>query len=215
MEFKIGNELIQPTRIFCIGNNYLNHIKELKSEIPTNPVIFMKPVTSLVMEGQKIQFPQHGKNLHYEAEIVVLLGKEGHVKSIEESEIFIKGLSLGLDLTLRDVQNELKKNGLPWEISKSFDQSAPIGKFIAFNNSLDLENIEFKCFVNGELRQFGNSGNMIFPIKNLIFEISKVWKLLTEDLIYTGTPAGVGSLKKDDEITVESDLIGSFTWILI
>jgi len=214
MKFKIKDESIQPSRIFCIGKNYLNHIKEMKSEIPTKPVIFMKPVTSLVAEGKIIPFPKHGKDMHYEAELVILIGKEGHVKSIEDSEEFIKGISLGLDLTLRDVQNELKEKGLPWEISKSFDQSAAIGKFVPFSKAIDLNNIEFKCFVNEELRQIGNSKNMIFQVKNLIIEINKIWKLLPGDLIYTGTPEGVGSLRKDDKIKIESKLTGSFSWII-
>ena len=213
MNLIIGNESLPPTRIFCIGRNYIKHAKELNNEIPSRPVIFMKPFTSLVPVGNEIQFPKHGKDLHYESEIVILIGREGYAKSIEESDKFIKGLSLGLDLTLSDVQKELKQKGLPWEISKSFEQSAAIGKFVQFSPEIDLENIEFRCFVNGELRQTGNSQNMIFPIKKLIFEISKIWKLLPGDLIYTGTPEGVGSLKKGDKIKIRSKLTGSFSWI--
>ncbi len=215
MSLIIGNESFTPTRIFCIGRNYVEHAKELENKIPTKPVIFMKPFTSLVPDGCKIQYPKHGKDLHYEAELVVVVGKEGQPSSLDQVISFIKGISIGLDLTLRDIQNDLKKKGLPWEVSKSFEQSAAVGLFVQVSQNEDLEKIEFKCFVNRKLRQIGNSKNMIFPIKKIVFEISRIWNLLPGDLIYTGTPKGVGSLNNGDVITVESELIGSFNWKII
>ena len=128
---------------------------------------------------------------------------------------FISALSLGLDLTLRDVQKVQKQKGLPWEVAKSFDQSAPIGRFSPYDDSLDLENIPFSCHVNGDLRQQGNTGDMIFPITEQILQLGRIWKLLPGDLLYTGTPSGVGPLTHGDTITVESPLLGRFSWNIL
>ena len=123
--------------------------------------------------------------------------------------------TLGIDLTLRDVQEELKNKGLPWEMSKAFEQSALIGDFKSYNGKDDLENISFKCLINGEVRQSGNSGDMIFCIGNLILALGKIWTFQPNDLIYTGTPAGVSALKIGDKITAESESIGSFSWEIV
>ena len=128
---------------------------------------------------------------------------------------FISSITLGLDLTLRDVQKDLKQKGLPWEIAKAFDQSAPIGNFIPYDGSLDLNNISFGCKVNGTQRQRGNTGDMIFGMGELLVELSRIWVLYPGDLIYTGTPSGVGPLKIGDSIEIESDPIGSFSWSII
>lgn len=212
MDLLIGNETVRPSRIFCIGRNYVDHAKELKNEVPTSPVVFMKPATSLVPEGEAIPVPSHGEEFHFEAELVVLIGKEGRAVTLEQAPGFIKALSLGLDLTLRDVQSRLKGKGLPWECAKAFDGSAPLGAFKPIGPSMPLEEITFTCHVNDELRQSGNTNTMIFPIKTLVVELSRVWKLLPGDLIYTGTPSGVGPLNRGDRITVASPVIGSFSW---
>ncbi|MCX7049525.1 MAG: fumarylacetoacetate hydrolase family protein [Candidatus Sumerlaeota bacterium] len=204
-----------PCRVFCIGMNYGAHIKEMKNDLPKEVVIFMKPPQSLVAEGEAVGAPGHGKELHHEVEVVVLIGKEGRPQSDDEARSFIAGLSLGLDLTLRDVQRELKRKGMPWEISKAFEQSAPIAKFIPMTKETDLANLEFLCRVNGDLRQHGNSGNMIFPILTLIKEIAKVWTLRPGDMIYTGTPEGVGPIKAGDKITIAAPWLGSFSWDMI
>ena len=157
---------IPPHRIFCIGKNYDKHIKELGGkQAPDEPVVFMKPVCNIVAPGETISYPPAGKELHHEVEVVILIGKKG--KSIPESEAltYVSGITLGLDLTLRDVQKKLKKAGLPWELSKSFDQSAPLGIFKNFNSKeLDVNNLSFSCSVNGNSRQKGNTGEMIFSI---------------------------------------------------
>jgi len=200
------------SRIFCVGRNYMNHIKELKNNTPDNPVIFMKPVSSLVFPGEGIQYPLHGNLLHYEAELVIEIGRE--CKFVKESKAFsvIKGIALGLDLTLRDLQSELKSRGLPWEIAKSFDYSATLGVINEYNENIDLDNLEFSCKVNGELRQLGRTSDMIFGIPQLISYLSSIWVLKEGDLIYTGTPEGVGELKIGDEISVESEITGKTTW---
>jgi 2-keto-4-pentenoate hydratase/2-oxohepta-3-ene-1,7-dioic acid hydratase in catechol pathway len=202
-------------RVFCIGRNYVEHVRELSNIVPTKPVVFIKPASCLVRPGEEIHFPKHGSELHHEVEIVVRVGRQGRAKTEEEAISFIDAITIGLDLTLRDVQRELKQKGLPWEIAKAFEQSVPIGNFIPYDGSLDLKNISFGCKVNGVEKQRGNTRQMIFPIGRLLVELSKIWVLRPGDLIYTGTPSGVGPLNIGDTIEVESDPIGSFSWNII
>jgi 2-keto-4-pentenoate hydratase/2-oxohepta-3-ene-1,7-dioic acid hydratase in catechol pathway len=213
MRIDIKGRVFVAHRIFCIGKNYGEHVKELGGNLPEEPVVFMKPASSLVASNQAIQCPPYGSELHHEVEVVLLIGKGG--KGIQEDDAYsyISGVTIGLDLTLRDVQKKLKKGGLPWELSKSFDQSAPIGIFKAFDSeSIDLENLQFTCHVNGDLRQDGNTRDMIFPIKNIIKTLSSWWMLQPGDIIYTGTPSGVGPLLPGDEIGISSPEIGSYNW---
>jgi 2-keto-4-pentenoate hydratase/2-oxohepta-3-ene-1,7-dioic acid hydratase in catechol pathway len=203
------------TRIFCIGLNYVDHIKELSNAISTTAVIFMKPATCVVWPGEEIHFPKHGKDFHHEVEIVVKIGREGKPRTEEEAVSFIDALTVGLDLTLRDVQSELRKKGMPWEISKSFDQSAPLGDFVPYSASIDLGNISFGCKVNGVEKQRGNTGAMVFSIPKLLIEVGNVWKLLPGDIIYTGTPSGVGSMNIGDTIEIESSITDPFSWKIV
>jgi 2-keto-4-pentenoate hydratase/2-oxohepta-3-ene-1,7-dioic acid hydratase in catechol pathway len=200
MILQLGSHSYSPQRIFCIGKNYAEHVKELGGSTPGQPVVFMKPASCLVPPGETIRMPTHGSNLHHEVEVVVLIGKAGKNISESTASAHIAGLTLGLDLTLRDVQSAMKKKGWPWEISKAFDQS--------------LDDISFQCSVNGGLRQTGNSGEMMFAIPHLIHYLSGIWKLMEGDLIFTGTPSGVGSLHPGDRVTLHSDLLGSFEWSL-
>ena len=202
-------------RIFCIGRNYVEHVHELSNILPIKPVIFIKPMTCLVAPGEKIHFPKHGKMLHHEVEIVIKVGQEGRTTKEEDSLSLGSAITVGLDLTLRDVQEDLKKKGLPWEIAKAFEQSAPLGEFIPYHQSLDLKNISFGCKVNGIERQRGNTGEMIFSFERLLVELSKIWVLRPGDLIYTGTPSGVGPLVIGDTIEIKADSIGSFSWSII
>ncbi len=214
MNISSHNLTFTPNRIFCIGKNYGEHIKELGGkQAPEEPVVFMKPVCSIVAPGETLNYPPYGNELHHEVEVVLLIDKEG--KNIPESQAlsYISGITLGLDLTLRDVQKKLKKAGLPWERSKSFEQSAPLGVFKKYEN-IDLTDLPFFCSVNGTQRQKGNMSEMIFPVPNLIQIISKWWTLKPGDIIYTGTPAGVGPLQPGDKIEVQSPFIGSFSWNL-
>jgi len=210
--FQVEDRMFEASRIFCVGKNYRAHIQELEDEAPDQPVIFMKPVSCLVSPGEKIQLPGHGTCLHHEVELVALIGRVRKNISESDARSHIAGLSLGLDLTLRDVQSSLKKKGLPWEIAKAFDQSAPLGEFVALKNSIDLDDISFSCAVNGTLRQEGNSGRMIYPIAKIIHYLSGIWELLPGDIIYTGTPSGVGPLDSGDTIKIFSERIGEFTW---
>ena len=213
MNFFVHHKTIKPNRIFCIGKNYDKHIKELGGkQVPDEPVVFMKPLCSIVAPGN-ICPPPYGRELHHEVEVVLLIGKEG--KDILESQALshISDITLGLDLTLRDIQKKLKLKGLPWERAKSFEESAPLGIFKKYQG-MDLGTLPFSCFVNGDLRQEGNTGEMIFPGAKLIHILSGWWTLKPGDIIYTGTPAGVGPLQPGDRISVESPKIGSFSWCL-
>lgn len=203
------------TRVFCIGRNYVEHVRELSNIIPEKPVVFIKPASCLVAPGERIHFPKHGRELHHEVEIVVRMGREGRVTTEEDALSSIDAITVGLDLTLRDVQGELKKKGLPWEAAKAFEQSAPVGDFIPHDGSLDLKDISFGCKVNGTERQRGNTGKMIFSIPTLLVELSKIWLLRPGDLVYTGTPSGVGPLEIGDTIEIESEPIGSFSWSIV
>jgi len=201
-----------PRRVFCIGRNYRAHAEELNNAIPDSPVVFIKPTSSLIPKNSIIPMPSHGQDLHYEAELVILVGQEGRPQNLDDTRRFIEGFSIGLDLTLRDVQSGLKKKGLPWEKAKGFDGSAPLGTFTSYNPEIDLADISFTCEVNGEIRQQGNTGNMLFSIPILLMELSKIWVLKPGDLIFTGTPEGVGPLHSGDSISVSCDLVGTYSW---
>ena len=203
-------------RIFCIGQNYVAHIRELGNPMPQAPVIFMRPLSCLVAPGEAVHFPRHGKELHYEVEVVVRIGKAG--RDIDESNALahIDALTLGADLTLRDLQIAAKKDGLPWDQAKAFEQSAPLGEFLAYDPlTIDLDDLDFRCRINGELRQDGNTSDMLFGFRRLIAELSSVWTLRPGDMIYSGTPSGVGPLQVGDSIEVENHQIGTFSWMIV
>ena len=203
-------------RIFCIGQNYIEHIKELGNPMPERPVVFMRPLSCLVAPGKSIHFPTHGSLLHYEVEVVVRIGKQGRNVPEAEALSYIDAVTLGADLTLRDLQKEAKEKGLPWEEAKSFEQSSPLGDFLAFDAmQIDLKNLSFKCKINGEIRQDGNTNGMLFGFEKLISDLSNIWHLQPGDMIYTGTPSGVGPLAVGDVIEVENDQIGTFSWTII
>jgi len=199
-------------RIFCVGRNYINHAKELNNQIPKSPVIFLKPITCLVNSEVKVIKRTVKEEIHYEAELVLIVGKEGYFKENDNIDKIIRGFTLGIDLTLRQVQQSLKEKGLPWEKSKSFDHSSPIGKMIPINSLKALEHFEFDCYINNQKRQHGQVSDMIFSFKEILKEISKFWKFIPGDLIYTGTPEGVGILQSGDVIRIESEQTGSFEW---
>ncbi len=200
-------------RVFCIGRNYAKHIEELNNERPANPVIFMKPYSSLVYPGEVILYPSHGNSLHHEVELVVRVGKSGKAKSGEEAIEMIDAYTVGIDLTLRDVQQRQKERGLPWEVAKAFDGSSPVGEFYPFHTGqTDLENFDLELTVNGELRQRGNTRFMLFPVKFIIQYLSTIWQLRKGDLIYTGTPAGVAELQKGDAVEIRGSGTETFCW---
>ncbi len=214
--FKTHNEVETMTpRIFCIGLNYARHIKELDNAVPTEPVVFMKPASCLVAPGKPIHFPGHGRELHHEVELVVEIGRPGKDIAVEDAGSYIRSFTLGLDLTLRDVQRRLRESALPWEASKAFEQSSPVGHPQPFDGSVDLADITLRCTVNGEIRQEGSTGDMIFSAKALVAALSRIWHLQPGDLIYTGTPDGVGPLSVGDRVVIESESVGRFSWDIV
>jgi acylpyruvate hydrolase len=185
-------------KIICIGRNYAEHAKEMKAETPSEPVFFMKPDTAL-LKDEEFYYPEHTKDLHHEIELVVKISKAG--KHIEEqfAHKYYEEIGLGIDFTARDVQAKCKEKGLPWEKAKAFDNSAPIGKFVS-KSKLDLNNISFELKVNSQSKQHGTSSDMIFSIDKIIAYVSKFVTLKVGDLIYTGTPEGVGPVKIGDKL---------------
>ncbi len=185
-------------KIICIGRNYAEHAKEMKADLPTEPVFFMKPDTALLKEGD-FYIPDFTKDLHHEIELVLKICKAG--KHIEEqfAHKYYDEIGLGIDFTARDIQAKCKEKGLPWEKAKAFDNSAPIGSFVK-KETLDLANINFELKVNGQSRQIGNSSDLIFSFDKVIAYVSQFVSLKVGDLIYTGTPEGVAAVKLDDKL---------------
>lgn len=187
-------------KIICIGRNYADHAKEMKSELPTEPIFFMKPDTALVKEGSDIYLPEFSDEIHFECEVVIKINKAGKFIQKEFARNYYSEITLGLDLTARDLQTKCKEKGLPWELAKAFDNSAPISsKWISISD-INLSDINFQFFQNGELKQNGFTKDMIFSIDELISYVSKFITLKTGDLIYTGTPAGVGPIQIGDKL---------------
>lgn len=187
-------------KIFGIGHNYKKHILELGSAMPTNPVVFTKQDTSLLKKNQDFYHPSFTNNIHHEIELVVKIGKVGKNIDPEFAHLYYSEIGLGVDFTARDLQTELKDKGLPWDLAKGFDNSAPISTFYPLSYFGDIQNIDFKLEINGEVRQIGNTSDMIFSVNEIICYLSKYFTLKTGDLIYTGTPSGVSQIKIGDQL---------------
>jgi 2-keto-4-pentenoate hydratase/2-oxohepta-3-ene-1,7-dioic acid hydratase in catechol pathway len=179
-------------KIICVGRNYADHAKELGNEVPDEPVIFMKPKSALLQSHTPFYYPEFSNELHYECELVLRVCKNGKYIQERHASNYYNGITVGIDFTARDIQNELKAKGLPWEKAKAFDNSAAVGKFIDTTPALNRKNINFSLQKNREEVQLGNSGKMIFSFDALIANISNFFSLNIGDLIFTGTPAGVG-----------------------
>jgi 5-carboxymethyl-2-hydroxymuconate isomerase len=203
-EFAIG-------KILCIGRNYVEHIRELGNETPEEPIIFIKPSTSVIGDGEEIVIPPFSHDCHYEAELALLIGVGGKSIAASEAHRHVAGYGIALDLTLRDVQSVLKKKGLPWEIAKGFDTSCPLSAFTAAAAVKDPQDLQIRLLLNGNLRQDGNTSCMIRPITELISAMSDVFTLEAGDVILTGTPAGVGPIHPGDELHAEIPGIASLT----
>jgi 2-keto-4-pentenoate hydratase/2-oxohepta-3-ene-1,7-dioic acid hydratase in catechol pathway len=198
-------------RVFCIGRNYADHAKELNNPVPAAPVVFMKPAACLVPPGDPIRFPPHGEDLQHEVEIVVRIGDGGTDVTEAEALGRLDAITVGFDLTLRDVQQRLKAKGLPWEQAKAFEGAAPLGEFVPLDR-VDPADLHFHCDIGGERRQSGHTADMLFPIPRLVAHLSAIWTLAPGDLIYTGTPAGVGPVRPGDRLMAAAEGIGEFTW---
>ncbi len=200
-------------KIICIGRNYSDHAKEMQAEVPAEPVFFLKPDTALLKDGQDFYYPDFTQDVHYECELVVRIDKVGKNISEKFAHKYYSQIGLGLDFTARDLQQKCKEKGLPWEIGKAFDQSAALGNIFLDKETLPMESLSFELRKNGDLVQSGNSSDMIFNIDIIIAYVSQYITLKTGDLIYTGTPAGVGPIAIDDllEGFIEGEKIFSFS----
>jgi len=190
--------------IFCIGRNYSEHAKELNNPVPTTPVVFTKPTSAVCYDGENIILPTQSNSVHHEVEVVVVIGKSG--KNINESEAhkYISHVGVGLDLTARDLQDVAKAKSLPWSVCKGFDTFAALSNFVVFDGKVEtLNNIDFELKINDEIRQTGNTSEMIFSIPYIVSYLSTVFTLSPGDIIYTGTPAGVGQLKAGDKLIAQ------------
>jgi 2-keto-4-pentenoate hydratase/2-oxohepta-3-ene-1,7-dioic acid hydratase in catechol pathway len=185
-------------KIFCVGRNYADHAKELGNAVPEEPVIFMKPKTALMQSNAPFYYPEFSNELHYEAEVVLRICKNGKYVDEEDAENYYDAFTIGIDFTARDLQAELKKKGLPWEKAKAWDNSAIIGKWIPFTPELREKPIHFSLQKNKETVQVGDTDNMIFSFNYIIAHISQYFSVNIGDLVYTGTPAGVGECVTDD-----------------
>jgi len=185
-------------KIFCIGRNYADHAKEMGNEIPDEPVIFMKPKSALVQNHTPFYYPEFTNELHYECELVVRISKNGKYIQEKHASNYYNAISVGIDFTARDIQNQLKEKGLPWEKAKSFDNSAAVGTFTDIIPGFNKKNVNFSLTKNKEVVQKGNSADMIFSIDAIVANISNYFSLNIGDLIYTGTPAGVGECMVGD-----------------
>ena len=196
-----GEDIIVP-KIFCLGKNYAKHATEMKSDVPEKPIVFMKPSSAIVHDGAKIRIPAMSKDFHHETEIFFVVGKDGKNIRKEEARSFVTAMGVGLDLTLRDVQTELRNKGNPWLISKGFDASAPISDAVPVDG-VDFNSLRLTLSVNGKLRQQGSYENTIFKIEEVIAFISDLFTLERGDLVFTGTPEGVARLLSGDKLHAE------------
>ena len=206
---KLGNTNIPVGKIICIGRNYAEHIKELGNKVPDKPVIFMKPATSIVASGESVVIPPYSSDCHHEIELAVLIGKKAKGVSAEVALDHVAGYAVALDLTLRDVQNVQKEKGLPWEIAKAFDTSCPISAFVPAEQIKDPQTLQLKLTVNGQVRQDGNTSDMMRTVAELIAAVSAYFTLEEGDILLTGTPSGVSKIQSGDQLVAAIEQVGT------
>jgi 2-keto-4-pentenoate hydratase/2-oxohepta-3-ene-1,7-dioic acid hydratase in catechol pathway len=192
-------------KIICIGLNYRKHALEIGRPLPKEPVVFLKPDSSILKNNKPFFLPGFSSNIQYETEVVIKISKLGKGISAKYAHRYFEEITLGIDITARDIQNRNSAAGLPWELSKCFDGAAPLGKFIPAARVSDINNINFRLEINWKVVQQGSTSDMIFSISEIIAYVSKFFTLKTGDLIFTGTPAGVGPLKKNDNLVAYLD----------
>ena len=203
----LDSRSIPVPKILCIGRNYAEHAKEMKADVPVAPVFFLKPSTALVADGGSVRIPSISKDLHHEVEMTVLIGTGGSHIPPSEARTHIAGIGVGLDMTLRDVQADAKKKGLPWALAKGFDTSAPVSSFIPAERIRNVNDLRLLLTVNGQVRQQGSLSDLLFPVETLIAYLSQFVTLEAGDVIFTGTPEGVAQVMPGD--TLEASLLSA------
>jgi 2-keto-4-pentenoate hydratase/2-oxohepta-3-ene-1,7-dioic acid hydratase in catechol pathway len=204
-------ESLPVGKILCLGRNYPEHIKEMKAEAAVTPVVFIKPSTALVEGGGSVVIPPFSSDVHHEVELVVVIGRDGRDISEEKAMEHVAGYAVGLDMTLRDVQADAKKRGLPWSVAKGFDTSAPLSRAVRRGEVSDPHALAIELRVNGTVRQSSSTKHMIVRIPGIIAYCSSVFSLEAGDLIFTGTPEGVGRVIPGDRIDAHIESVGSLT----
>jgi len=199
-------------KIIAIGRNYAEHAKELNNPIPTVPVIFMKPDTAILKDNKPFYHPEFSSDIHHEIELVLKISKEGKHIAEKFASTYFDEIALGIDFTARDIQQKHKEKGLPWELAKAFDNSAPVSKFLPKSKFQDLTNLHFKLDVNGQTVQSGNTNDLLFSFEKIIAFVSQYITLKKGDLIFTGTPQGVGKVNIGDHLAgyLEEDKLLDF-----
>lgn len=195
-----GLEHLNANTLFCIGRNYAKHAHELNNDLPKKPMVFLKPISSIIFDGSTIILPSQSQNVHHEVELVVAIGTTGKNIAPDEALDHVAGFAIGIDVTARDIQQQAKEKGHPWSVAKGFDTFAPLSNFLPKEEFPDPQNIELKIEVNNQIRQQGNTKDMIFPVVELIHYLSTIFTLHPGDLIYTGTPEGVSQIKSGDQV---------------
>jgi fumarylpyruvate hydrolase len=187
-------------KIICIGLNYRKHAMEMGRQLPSEPVVFLKPDSSILKNNKPFFLPGFSSMIQYETEVVIKISKLGKGIAPKYASRYYDELTIGIDITARDIQNRNSASGLPWELSKCFDGAAPLGKFIAVSDAGDINNLDFRLEINEKTVQSGNTSDMIFSTDEIVAYVSQYFTLKTGDLIFTGTPAGVGPLKRNDNL---------------
>ncbi len=191
---------LQFNNIYCIGRNYVEHAKELNNDVPDQPLVFLKPTSSIIFDGDQIHIPKQSTNVHHEVELAVAINKGGKNIPTEQALDYVAGYGIGIDVTARDIQQNAKEKGHPWTVAKGFDTFAPLSTFVTKDEVNNPQNLNLKIAVNGETRQADNTRLMIFPVAELIHYLSTIFTLQPGDIIFTGTPKGVSPIKKGDYI---------------
>jgi len=187
-------------KLLCIGRNYAEHADEMDSDVPDEPMVFLKPASAVIRGGDTIQLPPQSQDVHHEVELVAVIGKEGRNVPTEEALDYVAGYAVGLDITARDLQSEAKANQHPWSVAKGFDTFAPLGPLASTEAVGDPQELTLRLDVNGETRQESHTRHMIFSVADLVHYCSQIFTLMPGDLLYTGTPSGVGPIMGGDEL---------------
>jgi len=203
-----SQKVFRVGKIVCLARNYADHIKELGNEVPDKPVLFIKPATSIIRDGENVVIPAYSNDCHYEVELAVLIGK--YAKNVPERDAMshVAGYGVAIDMTLRDVQSELKAKGLPWEIAKGFDTACPLSDFVAASEVEDPHDLGIRLSVDGRVRQDASTALMMRRLPAIIQAISAIFTLEEGDIILTGTPAGVGPVGRGSRLRAEIDKVG-------
>lgn len=196
-------------KIVCLGRNYVDHIRELGNQVPDRPVLFIKPASSIIGAGEQVIIPPYSRECHHEVELAVLIGRRAKELSEESAMEYVAGYGVAIDLTLRDVQDELKKKGFPWEVAKGFDTACPLSDFVPADQVADPHDLRLIMQVNGEVRQDGSTAWMMRRIPQILREITAVFTLDEGDVVLTGTPAGVSAVRSGDRLRAEIQGVGS------